>query len=77
MVQHLAFQTLQVFQRDIEEVATPAGWIQHAHRAQAMMEPHQLGPRLCQFVLSPPAFQSVGLVGQHHGDGLGVCPFHA
>ena len=36
LVQHLAFEPLQVLERDVEEVADAAGRVEHAHLAQLL-----------------------------------------
>jgi hypothetical protein len=45
-VQHLAFQTLEVFQRDVEEIPRAAGGVEHAHVAEPAMELAQFGDGL-------------------------------
>ena len=37
-LQHLALELLQELQRDVEEVAGPAGRVEHAHRAEPLVE---------------------------------------
>ena len=66
-VEHFAFEALQVFQRDVEEVAAAAGRVEHLDRAQAVVECAQGLHRL------------VGLAfgGEGERGGMGVAPFAA
>ena len=62
-IEHFAFQALQVFQGDVEEVAGAAGRVQHAHTAQAVVVvPDQLGGVL-----------QLAFVGQEQGGGWVSC----
>ncbi len=64
LVEHFAFEALQVFQRDVEEVAAAAGRIEHAQGTQLVVEGAQLGDGLFLFALS----------GEQHGGALHVGP---
>ena len=77
LVVHLAFQSLHVFQRHVQKVAAAAGRVQHARRAQAVVEAPDLGAGLGQLVAALLAFQRVGFLGQHQRGGLSVGPVGA
>ena len=63
-IEHLAFEALQVFERDVEEIAGAAGRVEHAHLAQAVMESVDLGPRGIE----------LAFVGEQQRGGLDVAP---
>jgi hypothetical protein len=50
LVQHLAFQALQVLQRHVQEVAAAAGRVEHAGGAQLVVEAAHLGAGFGQLV---------------------------
>ena len=51
-VQHFAFQTLQMFQGDIQEIARSTGWIKHPDRTQPLVKLFNLLDRCCLFPLA-------------------------
>ena len=59
LIEHFAFQPLQMFQRHVQEVAAAAGRVEHAHRAQLVVKAPHLGARLGQLVLALLAVQRV------------------
>jgi hypothetical protein len=61
LVEHFAFETLHVFERDVEEVGRAAGGVEHAQLAQAVV----VGVDFLGGV-------ELAFVGEQQGGGLGV-----
>ena len=66
-VEHFAFEALHVFERDVEEIARAAGRVEHAHRAQGVVEGVDLGQR----------GGGLAFVGEEQRGGLDVGPAFA
>jgi hypothetical protein len=64
LVEHFAFEALQVFQRDVQKVAAAAGRVEHAQAAQALVEGADFGDGFFLFAFA----------GEQHGGALHVGP---
>ncbi len=77
LVEHFAFEALEVFEGDVEEVAAAAGGVEHAQGAQAVMKAAEFGAGSVHLGVARAAVEFGGFVGEQQRGGLGVCPFAA